>query len=43
MNPVQQDAILEISSITEADFGVYACRVYNSRGYAMAIHILQGL
>ena len=41
MNPVQQDAILEISSITEADFGVYACRVYNSRGYAMAIHILQ--
>lgn len=41
VNPIQQDAVLTIKSVTAADFGVYACRAYNSKGYAMAIHILQ--
>lgn len=41
LNPIEQNSLLTISSITTDDFGVYACRVYNTLGSAMAIHIIQ--
>ncbi|XP_021367152.1 fibroblast growth factor receptor 3-like isoform X2 [Mizuhopecten yessoensis] len=41
VNSVEKNATLTIHSLTMNDFGTYTCKAYNSKGYGMAVQVIQ--